>query len=196
VKSRSALLSIALAGVGLVLAVVWLTRREPSAPLSSSDGSLAATVRTQPSDAKYVGHEVCAACHRAEFERWRDSDHALAMQLADASTIRGNFDNATFTYNGITSRFYRREGRYFVRTDGADGALHEYEIAYTFGIRPLQQYLVASGAIRVCGDCLHSLLSGSQSHRVTESQGHREKLSNVVDRPRELGGVLLNGYCG
>jgi Tfp pilus assembly protein PilF len=104
---------------------------------------LTSTATTQPSDAKYVGHEVCAACHRAEFQRWRDSDHALAMQIADPSTIRGNFDNATYTYNGITSRFYRRGGKYFVRTDGADGALHEYEIAYTFGIRPLQQYLVA-----------------------------------------------------
>ena len=29
-----------------------------------------------------------------------------------------------------------------VRTDGPDGALHDYEIAYTFGIDPLQQYLI------------------------------------------------------
>jgi hypothetical protein len=29
-----------------------------------------------------------------------------------------------------------------VRTDGPDGALHDYEIAYTFGVYPLQQYLI------------------------------------------------------
>ena len=29
-----------------------------------------------------------------------------------------------------------------MRTDGPDGALHDYEIKYTFGYRPLQQYLV------------------------------------------------------
>jgi predicted CXXCH cytochrome family protein len=30
-----------------------------------------------------------------------------------------------------------------VRTDGPDGALHDYPIAYTFGVYPLQQYLIA-----------------------------------------------------
>ena len=29
-----------------------------------------------------------------------------------------------------------------MRTDGPDGALHDYEIAYTFGVYPLQQYLI------------------------------------------------------
>ena len=29
-----------------------------------------------------------------------------------------------------------------VRTDGPDGKLHDYEIKYTFGVMPLQQYLV------------------------------------------------------
>jgi predicted CXXCH cytochrome family protein len=29
-----------------------------------------------------------------------------------------------------------------VRTDGPDGALHDYEIRYTFGVYPLQQYLI------------------------------------------------------
>ena len=30
-----------------------------------------------------------------------------------------------------------------VRTDGADGKLADYEISYTFGVYPLQQYLIA-----------------------------------------------------
>ncbi len=30
-----------------------------------------------------------------------------------------------------------------VRTDGPDGKLADYEIAYTFGVFPLQQYLIA-----------------------------------------------------
>src|SRR5262249_5279386 len=41
------------------------------------------------------------------------------------------------------SRFYRRDGKFFTETDGPDGKLHEYEILYTFGVYPLQQYLVA-----------------------------------------------------
>jgi predicted CXXCH cytochrome family protein len=65
------------------------------------------------------------------------------MQPADQTTVLGNFENATFTKDGVTSTFFTRDGAYFVRTDGPDGRLHEYQIAYTFGVDPLQQYLVA-----------------------------------------------------
>jgi tetratricopeptide (TPR) repeat protein len=65
------------------------------------------------------------------------------MQAVDEQTVLGDFNDASFTYAGVTSTFYKRDGRFFVRTDGADGALHDYEIAYTFGVRPLQQYLIA-----------------------------------------------------
>jgi len=46
--------------------------------------------------------------------------------------------------------------KFMVRADGPDGALHEYSIAYTFGISPLQQYLIAfpgdlSGARHLLG---------------------------------------------
>src|SRR6185369_847554 len=33
-------------------------------------------------------------------------------------------------------------GRFFVETDGADGKLGTFEVKYTFGVDPLQQYLV------------------------------------------------------
>jgi len=105
----------------------------------------------QPQDASdpiiepagYLGREACAGCHPAQDALWRGSDHDLAMQVADRETVLGNFDNATFTHFGVTSSFFEREGKYFVRTEGPDGALHDYQVAYTFGVRPLQQYLVA-----------------------------------------------------
>ena len=64
------------------------------------------------------------------------------MQPANAGTVLGDFDDATFTAHGVTSTFFRREGQFLVRTDGPTGRLEEYPIAYTFGIDPLQQYLV------------------------------------------------------
>jgi len=64
------------------------------------------------------------------------------MAAADAQTILGAFDNATFRKDGVTSTLSRREGGYFVRTDGPDRVLREFRIAYTFGATPLQQYLV------------------------------------------------------
>ena len=100
----------------------------------------AATTMANPT---YVGGQVCEACHPREAERWKGSDHALAMQPANSATVLGNFDNAIFEKDGVTSTFFSRDGEYFVRTDGPDGQLHEYKIAYTFGVDPLQQYLIA-----------------------------------------------------
>jgi predicted CXXCH cytochrome family protein len=92
--------------------------------------------------ATHVGAHVCAACHVKEYEAWQGSHHALAMQHANAQTVLGNFDHAQFTDAGITSTFFTRDGKFFVNTDGPDGTLHDYEIKYTFGITPLQQYLI------------------------------------------------------
>ena len=64
------------------------------------------------------------------------------MQQASAATVLGNFDNAKFAYNGVTSTFFRRSDKFMVRTDGADGKLTDFKVEYTFGIEPLQQYLI------------------------------------------------------
>ncbi len=54
----------------------------------------------------------------------------------------GNFDNASFSYNGITTRFFRKGDKFMVNTDGEDGKLQDFEVAYVFGVDPLQQYLL------------------------------------------------------
>ena len=92
--------------------------------------------------ARYVGGNACAECHAAQQAAWRGSDHDLAMQVADERSVLGDFANARFKYAGTTSTFVRRDGKYFVNTDGPDGRLHDYEIKYTFGVHPLQQYLI------------------------------------------------------
>ncbi|HVH07420.1 MAG TPA: tetratricopeptide repeat protein [Myxococcota bacterium] len=78
----------------------------------------------------------------AETGAWRGSDHERAMQPADASTVLGAFDDARFEKDGVTTTFSRRDGRLVVRTDGPDGALQDYDVAYTFGVEPLQQLLL------------------------------------------------------
>jgi tetratricopeptide (TPR) repeat protein len=93
-------------------------------------------------DPQYVGGELCQACHEKQAELWRASHHDLAMQPANAETVLGDFDNARFTYAGTTSTFSQRGERYFVNTDGPDGDLADFEVRYTFGVDPLQQYLV------------------------------------------------------
>jgi len=93
--------------------------------------------------ADFVGGQKCVECHKAEFDKWRGSHHDLAMAEADENSVLGNFEDSYFTYFDITSRFYRRNGRFFVYTRGPGGEMGDFEIVYTFGAYPLQQYLVA-----------------------------------------------------
>jgi hypothetical protein len=53
----------------------------------------------------------------------------------------------------VTSTFTRRDGRFYVRTDGPDGKLGDFEVKYTFGIEPLQQYLIelSGGRLQALG---------------------------------------------
>ena len=90
----------------------------------------------------YIGGEACADCHQDIYQRWSGSHHDLAMQEANSESVLGDFDNQTFSYYNVTSRFTKDEQRFFVETDGPDGKLAKYEIAYVFGVYPLQQYLI------------------------------------------------------
>jgi tetratricopeptide (TPR) repeat protein len=92
--------------------------------------------------ATYVGAKACAQCHGSQHEAWKGSHHALAMTKASAHTVLGDFNDTEFKYGNVTSRFFRRDGNFMVRTDGPDGKLADYEIKYTFGWTPLQQYLI------------------------------------------------------
>jgi hypothetical protein len=91
---------------------------------------------------QYVGRSVCVECHQKQDAQWTGSHHDLAMQPATEETVLGDFDNATLTHFGVTSSFYRKGDKFMVRTEGPDGRLQEYEIKYTFGVEPLQQYLI------------------------------------------------------
>lgn len=95
-----------------------------------------------PETARFVGRDICVECHEQAANLYMGSDHDLAMQPANDKTVLGNFSDELFSHRDVTSTFSKRDGTYFVSTDGPDGALHEYPIAYTFGVRPLQQYLI------------------------------------------------------
>jgi len=125
-------------GAGALLVIVL------SLPLYFAREALFGTEegRREAAPATFVGREKCIDCHEKAAEAWRNSDHDRAMAIASDSTVRGDFDDAVFEDRGVTSRFYRRDGRFYVYTQGPGGAMGEFEIAYTFGWEPLQQYLV------------------------------------------------------
>ena len=92
--------------------------------------------------AAFVGSQKCMDCHKAEYDKWQDSHHDHAMDVANDTTVLGNFNNAAVEFHGINSRFYRVGEKFFVHTQGPDGKMGEFEITHTFGWYPLQQYLV------------------------------------------------------
>lgn len=125
-RLRLAVLAIGLlllAGGGLVFADWWICL----------------PVTTEPT---YVGRDSCIKCHAAQHEQWQGSFHDKAMDLATPETVLGDFNDAQFTHFDIPSRMFRREGKYFIHTEGPDGKLADFEIKYVFGVDPLQQYMV------------------------------------------------------
>lgn len=85
----------------------------------------------------------CLPCHEAQAAQWRGSHHARAMATPTAETVSGDFDGAEFEHQGLVTRFFERDGKYLVHTDGPDGKPADFEVAYAFGVEPVQQYLIA-----------------------------------------------------
>lgn len=140
-NDRRRAVALILTGTAAVAAIViwWLGR----SPEGASQGDAAPAAEPTPGAvAGYVGEPACTTCHEVQGREWRQSDHALAMAVASDASVLGNFNGTTFSYAGVTSTFSRQDGRFIVRTDGPDGLLRDYEITYTFGVDPLQQYLV------------------------------------------------------
>lgn len=94
-------------------------------------------------DRGYLGSRACADCHQQQYQLWQGSHHDWAMKPANAETVLGDFENVSFDHYGEKSRFFKRDGGYFVETDNAEGKQQVFQISYTFGVYPLQQYLIA-----------------------------------------------------
>ncbi len=92
----------------------------------------------------FVGSKRCADCHQSYYDTWRGSHHDLAMDRAAEDTVLGDFSGVTYVdpHNQVSSRFFRQDTKFMVETEGPDGALETFEITHTFGVYPLQQYLI------------------------------------------------------
>jgi predicted CXXCH cytochrome family protein len=62
----------------------------------------------------------------------------MSMKHADEESVSADFNNARLGEN----RFYKKVDQYWVNIKGPDGKFNDYQIKYTFGFEPLQQYMV------------------------------------------------------
>jgi len=93
-------------------------------------------------EANFVGSVSCKSCHHEEFNDWQNSHHDQAMKIADSTTILADFNNTSFSNHNVKSTFYKKDGGYYVKIEGDKGDFQEYKIVYTFGVTPLQQYII------------------------------------------------------
>ena len=93
-------------------------------------------------DDHFLGSESCMECHKDQFKDWKGSHHDKAMETATRETVLARFEGEIHKSQGVTSTFFTKDGSFYANTEGPDGLNHDYKIEYTFGVAPLQQYLV------------------------------------------------------
>jgi len=106
-------------------------------------GAVPGVAAEMPVAPHYIGSARCAECHRGAAENWYESDHALAWTLPDETTVRGDFNDATFESDGVVTRFTRRDGSYVIETEDGEGQRRSFDVVGVVGVRPLQQYLLS-----------------------------------------------------
>ena len=89
----------------------------------------------------YAGSKRCSKCHPHEYKYWLKSDHAQAMSSPTTDNVIGHFDT-TFTHNNVVTKFFKEDGVHKVLTKNDKGMTLDYPVVYTFGVYPLQQYLL------------------------------------------------------
>ncbi len=92
--------------------------------------------------ATFAGDQACIECHKTEHEAWDGSHHEQAMKVADSITILGDFNTTVFEHKGVNNTFFKKGQDFYVNTTDKNGNYQDYKIEYTFGVTPLQQYIV------------------------------------------------------
>lgn len=130
-----------LSGLLMVSTVLLISSILISTEKANADSTVAASLTSGKH--QFVSNQSCVSCHAEAAKEWQGSHHQQAMQDVNEKTVLGDFNDTTFTDAGVTSRFFRRDGKYFINTPGGDGKAADFEVKYTFGVEPLQQYLLA-----------------------------------------------------
>ena len=64
------------------------------------------------------------------------------MQVANDATVLGDFSGTEVPYFETAALFFKSGDRFIARVEDSTGDLQDYEVTHTFGLYPLQQYLV------------------------------------------------------
>lgn len=139
--------------VALGIGLLWFANNsgeiQPATVTETDSSSADSTPVKEPASStaklaqKYLGSEACVECHELQYKDWQDSHHDRAMQVASAETVLADFNDSHFNAKGIESLFYQKDGDFFIRTPGSSGETEDFQVSHTFGVEPLQQYIVS-----------------------------------------------------
>ena len=119
----------------------------------------------------------CTGCHAGEVDDWNRSQHSAAMAPARPNHVSGDFSNITYSDGELKARFSREGDNYVIRTTET-GQSKEWVVRYTFGVFPLQQYLIDAEngrlqAFNVAWDSRDAARGGQRWFRLDETgQNH------------------------
>ncbi|WP_240920029.1 multiheme c-type cytochrome [Paraglaciecola sp. 20A4] len=117
----------------------------PSKASSSASNKAASITASKINTPHYVGAQACQSCHQSEYEQWQQSDHFKAMQEATKDSVLGDFADTDVEFHNIKTRFFVENGHYKITTTNKQNKVETFDVPYTFGFYPLQQYLVDVG---------------------------------------------------
>lgn len=89
----------------------------------------------------YAEPKNCVSCHQQQVSQWQRSDHAKAMAVATADSVLGDFDNAKAEHFTQQALFYKKSGQFYIDFTEQEKTT-TYQVKYTYGHYPLQQYLI------------------------------------------------------
>jgi predicted CXXCH cytochrome family protein len=90
----------------------------------------------------YAGSESCRDCHRADYDLWKTSHHALAERPISAVTDQIAFKPSRSLQHGSeTTTFQTTNGQYQIVTLGIDSNRQPFRVERVFGYDPLVQFL-------------------------------------------------------
>ena len=119
--------------------------RDPTLKCLWAAACLGAATASSAWASDYAGSALCTTCHEKQAAAWHRSDHYRSMQDASPAAVAGDFSDTRVSFHDMATRFLREESGCYVETVGLSGETRTFPVRYTFGHRPLQQYLVDRG---------------------------------------------------
>ena len=99
----------AAAGVALIAAMGggwWLLGRSAEPRVAPADWSAVASVSS----------ETCAKCHAEHYDSWHRTYHRTMTRDASPETVKGDFNNSVYHYQGIATTLTREGDSFFMKT--------------------------------------------------------------------------------